>query len=172
MNLKRLISFLTVGVLLFTAGSALTESMYVNVRPLSDLNVRTGPGYTFDVVGHLFRGARVDVVSKAGGWAQIDYKGETAYLDLSFLTSLKIGGSGGLTAYATLRSGASGNAVKTLQNNLNTIGKSHAGIPALTVDGRFGPKTKAAVIAFQKLFSLAQDGVVGPKTWSKIIELR
>ena len=172
MKLKRLISFLVLFALLFTTSSALAEYMYVNVKPRSDLNVRTGPGYTYDVVGHLFRGARVDVKAKEGGWAKIVYKGETAYLDLTYLTSFKVTGNGSMAAFETLRSGDSGDAVKTLQRNLNTIGESYSDIPELKVDGRFGTQTKAAVKAFQKLFKLTQDGVVGPKTWAKIIELR
>jgi hypothetical protein len=38
-----------------------------------------------------------------------------------------------------------------------------------TADGVFGPKTEAAVKAFQKKHGLATDGIVGPKTWSKFI---
>ena len=34
----------------------------------------------------------------------------------------------------------------------------------VSIDGKFGPNTKAAVIAFQKAHGLATDGIAGPKT--------
>ncbi len=36
--------------------------------------------------------------------------------------------------------------------------------PPLVVDGRMGPKTKAAVKAFQQAHNLVVDGIVGPQT--------
>jgi peptidoglycan hydrolase-like protein with peptidoglycan-binding domain len=62
----------------------------------------------------------------------------------------------------TLRQGAKGAAVVTLQQRLRSAGYN---IPA---DGDFGPRTRAAVVAFQKKHGLAADGVVGPKTWAKL----
>ena len=60
---------------------------------------------------------------------------------------------------ALLSYGSSGDAVKELQTNLNTVGGYN-----LDVDGGFGKKTKAAVVDYQKKNGLAVDGVVGDKT--------
>lgn len=40
------------------------------------------------------------------------------------------------------------------------------------IDGLGGPRTKAAVIAFQGANFLAQDAIVGPLTWGKLIPFR
>jgi peptidoglycan hydrolase-like protein with peptidoglycan-binding domain len=58
-----------------------------------------------------------------------------------------------------LRRGSKGEAVKTLQKNLNTVMKS-----GLAVDGDFGPATETALKAFQKKYNLEVDGVYGPKS--------
>ena len=61
--------------------------------------------------------------------------------------------------YATLRKGASGNRVKTMQQALIQL-KYLSG----KADGKFGKQTQAAVIAFQKQQNLDPDGVAGKKT--------
>ncbi len=67
------------------------------------------------------------------------------------------------TITQTLRQGSKGAQVKILQEKLNSLGFN-----AGKVDGSFGPKTKAAVLAFQKAHGLARDGVVGPATRAKL----
>lgn len=42
------------------------------------------------------------------------------------------------------------------------------GLYTSTLDGIFGKRTHAAVLAFQKESGLQQDGVVGPRTWNAL----
>lgn len=58
---------------------------------------------------------------------------------------------------ATLRSGSQGMYVSALQNFLN----AHGGA-MLTADGKFGPATASAVMAWQASKGLTADGVFGP----------
>lgn len=53
--------------------------------------------------------------------------------------------------------------VRSLQYLLDAHGAK------LAVDGRFGPATNSAVVAFQRAHRLAADGVVGPATWSALV---
>jgi peptidoglycan hydrolase-like protein with peptidoglycan-binding domain len=58
---------------------------------------------------------------------------------------------------ATLKKGSKGPDVVYLQGKIGTA-----------ADGDFGPKTHAAVVAFQTSKGLTADGIVGPKTWAAI----
>jgi cell wall-associated NlpC family hydrolase len=63
----------------------------------------------------------------------------------------------------TLREGSRGPAVRELQSLLKSKGFNPGG-----ADGVFGPKTKAAVVAFQRSQGIAADGIVGPQTWGRL----
>ena len=63
-----------------------------------------------------------------------------------------------------LREGSDGQDVKRLQRLLAGQGFSPG-----AADGQFGPRTRAAVEAFQRARGLEVDGVVGPKTWAALL---
>lgn len=60
---------------------------------------------------------------------------------------------------AVLSTGASGAAVADLQRRLAAMGYNPG-----PIDGRYGPRTAAAVKAFQQSAGIAIDGVAGPQT--------
>jgi len=69
----------------------------------------------------------------------------------------------------TLKLGSFGQDVSIIQTELNRIRLNYPLIPRIgDVDGIFGVQTQAAVIAFQKIFNLVPDGVIGNATWYKI----
>ena len=63
------------------------------------------------------------------------------------------------TGYETLEYGSTGDAVRKLQNRLKDLGYA-----AGSTDGKFGPSTEAAVMAFQANNNLTVDGKAGPAT--------
>ena len=69
-----------------------------------------------------------------------------------------------VTTQPMLRTGSRGDAVRKLQELLNAKGYTCG-----NVDGIFGSKTYAAVLAFQKANGLGADGIVGPLTWGKLV---
>lgn len=69
-----------------------------------------------------------------------------------------------------LRTGDTGEYIEVLQYYLAVIGTFVPSVPVIAVDGIFGPKTQQAVLAFQKLAGLEQDGIVDRQTWNRIYE--
>lgn len=67
-----------------------------------------------------------------------------------------------------VKDGSTGYAVSQLQSMLNKV--SYRNQKKLTVDGEFGPNTKAQVIFYQMDRGLTPDGEVGPITWGRLYE--
>jgi len=71
--------------------------------------------------------------------------------------------SGSISPFPLVREGDREHPVQTLQHLLRARNQS------VDVDGIFGPKTDAAVRAFQMDNHLSVDGLVGPATWAEMI---
>ena len=81
------------------------------------------------------------------------------------------GGGGGSSYVAPvvsdmplLHTGSRGDAVRTLQEKLNSLGYNSG-----AVDGIFGVNTRGAVLSYQKANGLVADGYVGKLTWGKLL---
>ena len=71
-----------------------------------------------------------------------------------------------------LRVGSSGPNVVVVQVELNRISQNYPAIPKVpSVDGIFGSRTEASVRAFQRIFGLTADGIVGKATWYALVRL-
>jgi murein L,D-transpeptidase YcbB/YkuD len=66
-------------------------------------------------------------------------------------------------AWPTLRQGRANDQVQAAQYLLREHGHQ------IAADNIFGPKTDAAVRAFQSAAHLTVDGIIGPRTWSVLI---
>ena len=94
------------------------------------------------------------------------------YGDVEIVTNAPIRGI--TTSYpgTPLRRGSSGPNVVVIQVELNRISQNYPAIPKLaSTDGIFGSRTEAAVRAFQEIFDLTVDGVVGKSTWYALVRL-
>lgn len=67
---------------------------------------------------------------------------------------------------------ACGDSVQKIQLELNVIRSSYPCIPVINPpDGRFGLKTREAVLEFQKIFTMPETGIVDFPTWHRISHL-
>lgn len=69
-----------------------------------------------------------------------------------------------------LQVGSSGEKVRLLQYMLAVLSDHIPAIPPVSVDGIYGPATRAAVLAAQRRFELPETGTVGAQTWDAIYD--
>lgn len=69
-----------------------------------------------------------------------------------------------------IREGDRGIRVEHLQYMLSVLSSYIPEIPPLTIDGIFGPRTRASVAAAQRRFGLPETGVVDAATWDEIYD--
>ena len=70
-----------------------------------------------------------------------------------------------------LRRGDTGMEVRLVQFWLRLAADNYSALRTVTVDGSYGAATVSAVTAFQSLFGLTADGVIGRSTWNKLKEV-
>ena len=71
---------------------------------------------------------------------------------------------------SVLKQGSTGSEVEQVQFWLSTLAQYESSIPSVTVDGVYGSGTAAAVRAFQRLYGLTVDGIVGLTTWTELYD--
>ena len=107
--------------------------------------------------------AAVIAFQKANGLAADGIVGKLTWAKLYDTTAALPAASTTTTTQPMVYRGSRGDAVRKLQELLNK-----KGFDCGAVDGIFGSKTYAAVVAFQKANGLGADGIVGPLTWGKL----
>lgn len=95
------------------------------------------------------------------------YYGSSMYIN----TADEISGVPASWPGSNLEVGSTGDKVRMLQEQLNRIARNYPALPTITVDGIYGPATKAAVEKFQSIFGLPVTGIVDFRTWYRISEI-
>ena len=115
-------------------------------------------------------GLGVDGIVGKATW----YRLVRLYVGVNALSELD---SEGQTFYAVswqvpgnLQNGSRGQSVRQLQFMLRVLSEYVDAIPPVAQDGIFGPRTREAVIAFQRYVGLTPDGIVGPVTWTALYD--
>lgn len=94
------------------------------------------------------------------------------YGDIEIVQNAPIRGNTSSYPGTPLRVGSTGPNVVILQASLNRISQNYPAIPKIpAADGIFGSKTESSVKAFQRIFGLTPDGIVGPATWYEAVRL-
>jgi len=94
------------------------------------------------------------------------------YGDVEIVNNAPIRGNTSSYPGTPLRRGSAGPNVVIIQTSLNRIAQNYPAIPKIAdVDGIYGSRTEASVRAFQEIFGLTPDGIVGPATWYALVRL-
>jgi peptidoglycan hydrolase-like protein with peptidoglycan-binding domain len=100
-------------------------------------------------------------------------KTEAAVQDFQSADPIAVDGIVGPQTWGALivvvASGSTGDAVRAVQEEFQSRNLSGDPGRGLAVDGVFGPKTRAAVRAFQQALGITVDGIVGPVTWRALV---
>lgn len=89
--------------------------------------------------------------------------------DIDLVTDAPVMGITSSVPDRPLELGSAGSDVRQIQVRLNRIARNYPSIPKIAVvDGLFSYDTENAVRAFQEIFGLTPDGIVGRATWYKI----
>lgn len=97
---------------------------------------------------------------------------QSYYGDVEIVVDAPIRGITSSYPGTPLQVGSTGANVVVIQVALNKISQNYPAIPKIpAVDGIFGSRTQAAVRAFQEIFGLTPDGIVGPATWYEIVRI-
>lgn len=133
----------------------------------STLNVRKGPGTSYESVATVQNKEVVNLLDDSGDWYKIrTAAGEEGYVSGNFV---KLGGSLSSNApsaskpQGTFKAESEGVGVVNIQTRLKALGY-FTGTPT----GYYGSATTTAVKKFQKASNLTQDGICNEKTLDKL----
>ena len=119
----------------------------------------------------IFNLAQDGIVGKAT-WYKISY----IYVAVTKLAELgaeneNLPSNAGSYPGNVLKEGSTGLGVSIIQFYLSTVNMFYQTVPAVDIDGIYGPETANAVRTFQRQFNLTQDGIVGKATWDKLYKI-
>lgn len=81
-----------------SASTTCTTGTVYNVNTNSYLNVRSGAGMSYSVIGKLNNNKQVTITGESGNWYKINYNGSTAYVSKNYVTTGSSNSSNSLTA--------------------------------------------------------------------------
>ena len=95
------------------------------------------------------------------------YYGDNMYIN----TAEEVSGVPSSWPGTNLDVGSSGESVRQIQEQLNTVARTYPALPQIAEDGIFGESTAEAVRGFQSVFGLPPTGIIDYPTWYKIGEI-
>lgn len=143
------------------------------------VKLRDRPGMDGNVLRLLPNGSPWAVFYKQGDWYNLGGPRQFCTANPEFVKFIPYGNNSGTSTSGSsnglpdgvLKKGASGEAVRAVQNALASVYfYPDKGAPNHGCDGFYGDKTVNAVYRFQSVYCNNADGIYGPETKRKLIE--
>ena len=158
-------------------GRNIYETISVVVDDIFD-SYLSRPGVKQPILTQYCDGKRVSCPEWMTQWGSCEL-GEQGYSPIEILryfygddmyinTAEQISGIPASWPGTNLDIGSSGDKVRQLQEQLDTISGIYSAVPSVTPDGIYGPATARAVEVFQSVFGLPVTGITDYATWYKI----
>ena len=147
--------------------STLPEIKGIMVYKKGHVGVYVGNGKVIEERGHTYGTVRTRVVDRP--WTNWFKDPDLKYIDEPQPEPTPTGDKC-MVNLDVLKKGVKGTPVKRWQTLLNSLGFRDQNREALVVDGSFGGKTEYATKNWQSANGLTNDGIVGSKSWTKMIE--
>ncbi len=146
------------------------NSYIVRGDNLNPIFARYCNGTTSTCPGGLSQWGTVDLANQGFGPYEIltYYYGD----DINLVTDAPVADLPESYPGSPLSLGSSGADVSRIQLWLNRVSRNYPAIPKIAYpDGIFGVETENAVRAFQEIFNLTPDGIVGRATWYRLFSI-
>lgn len=141
----------------------------VFMRDMSHVGVYVGGGYVVEATGHARGVVKTKLAGRGWGlWGKprwISYDG-AAQPTQPAQPAKPTGSALTVSGLPLLRYGGKGECVRSAQ--LLLIGRGYS-CGRCGADGEIGQDTYNAIIAFQRASGLQQDGIIGARTWARLI---
>lgn len=97
-NLLRSCGYVDPEKVKYTAAAATPTVLFTGYVTASTLNVRSGAGTSYSILGTLSKGTSVAVTGESGGWYKFNYNGKTAYVSKKYISKTKTASNTGTAA--------------------------------------------------------------------------
>ncbi len=120
----------------------------------TNVNVRSGPGTSYNIIGSLYKGTIVPKLGTSGSWTKISYNGGTGYVSSQYLTQSSYSGGSGSDSGSSgsSQSGYDDADAAQLISIINGY-RSQSGLKKLTTTDALNKAAKIRVQEIVKKFS-------------------
>jgi len=131
------------------SGASYTRSIKYSYKTTGNVNFRKTPDTKEKPYLTFRKGIVLTYLGQEGDWIKVHYDDKIGYVHKSYVKAMSVM--------------SVGDDIKAVQTRLKDLGYYKG-----SIDGKCGPKTAEAIVAYQIAKDLEVDGICGLKTWASL----